>query len=292
MIACQGVPYAFRRGAGDGDGRGEPGHPLGAGKSDLLRHDAFRRMRARQLSAPRDDRGLALEAITARAQQDINNGEAGADQHHGLCLGKPLGRQHVERRERPGRRRCGKAVGGGEQHDVGLKRFSPVEMQREVAAIADAGGRHRSDDLQFDIRSRSHRREEALAHIFAEQLARQEGMGEALMQACMIFALVELAKGPIQEIAGLIGADRQVARALIEKVQGMMRATTPRPSETLGSTTTSRKGRSSRARQAIAAAAPVNPPPTTPTVSGAFRISPPSSSLELVCSFRPNQTAK
>ena len=97
-------------------------------------------------------------------------------------------------------------------------------MQREVAVIADASGRHRSDNLQLDIRSRSHRREEPLAHIFAEQLPRQESMGEAVMQPCMIFPLVELAKGPIQEVAGLVGADRKIARAHIEKVQGMMRA--------------------------------------------------------------------
>jgi hypothetical protein len=44
------------------------------------------------------------------------------------------------------------------------------------------------------------------------------------------------------------------------------------PSETLGSTTTRWNGRSNWATQAMAAAAPVNPPPTTPTVNGAFRI--------------------
>src|SRR5215831_8712144 len=42
------------RGAGDGDGRGESGHALGAGKSDLLRHDALRSVRTRQLTPPRD----------------------------------------------------------------------------------------------------------------------------------------------------------------------------------------------------------------------------------------------
>jgi hypothetical protein len=44
------------------------------------------------------------------------------------------------------------------------------------------------------------------------------------MQASLIFALVELAKGPVQKIAGLARAHREVAGAHIEEMQGMMRA--------------------------------------------------------------------
>ena len=40
------------------------------------------------------------------------------------------------------------------------------------------------------------------------------------MQARVVLALVELAKGPVEKIAGLACADREVARAHIEKMQG------------------------------------------------------------------------
>lgn len=49
-------------------------------------------------------------------------------------------------------------------------------------------------------------------------------MGETLVQAGMIFALIELAKGPVQEIAGLAGANRKIAGAHIEKMQRMVGA--------------------------------------------------------------------
>ena len=105
-----------------------------------------------------------------------------------------------------------------------LQRLGPVEAKREAAAIIDARRRDGIDDLEIDIGPSLDRLEEALAHIFAEELTRQEGMGEALMQAGMIFALVELAKGPVQKIAGLAGANREIAGAHIEKMQRMMRA--------------------------------------------------------------------
>src|SRR5690348_12027882 len=40
---------------------------------DLLRHDSFRGMRPRQLSAPRDDDRVALETIAAGAKQHIDH---------------------------------------------------------------------------------------------------------------------------------------------------------------------------------------------------------------------------
>src|SRR5262245_47209208 len=125
---------------------------------------------------------------------------------------------------RPGQPRWTETVGRGEQHAIGLKRLRPLEPQPEAAAIADASRRHRIDDFQLDVRPCLNRIEEALAHIFAEELAREEGVGEAFMQAGMIFALIELAKGPVQKIARLAGANRKIAGAHIEKMQGMMRA--------------------------------------------------------------------
>lgn len=44
------------------------------------------------------------------------------------------------------------------------------------------------------------------------------------MQAGVIFALIELAKSPVQEIAGLAGANRKIAGAHIEQMQGMVSA--------------------------------------------------------------------
>ena len=44
------------------------------------------------------------------------------------------------------------------------------------------------------------------------------------MQARVVLALVELAEGPVEEIAGLACADREVARAHVEEMQRMMAA--------------------------------------------------------------------
>jgi len=32
-----------------------------------------------------------------------------------------------------------------------MKRFSPVELQGEATAVADAGSGHHTDDLQLDV---------------------------------------------------------------------------------------------------------------------------------------------
>ena len=99
-----------------------------------------------------------------------------------------------------------KPVSRGEQHDISLQRLGPVEAKGETVALLDAGGGDGIDDFELDIAPPLHRLEEALAHIFAEELTRQEGMGEPIMQAGVILALVELAKGPVEKVAGLAGA--------------------------------------------------------------------------------------
>ena len=53
--------------ASDAERGREHGHAFGARQPDLLRHHTFRRMRPRQLSAPRDDERLALKAVAPRA---------------------------------------------------------------------------------------------------------------------------------------------------------------------------------------------------------------------------------
>ena len=114
--------------------------------------------------------------------------------------------ESVEGRKRAGRYRCVKPVSRGEQHDISLQRLGPVEAKGETVALLDAGGGDGIDDLELDIAPPLHRLEEALAHIFAEELTRQEGMGEPIMQAGVILPLVELAKGPVEKVAGLAGA--------------------------------------------------------------------------------------
>ena len=133
------------------------------------------------------------------------------------------GGREFEGRKRAGQGRCLKPVGRGEQHDISLQRPGPVEAEGEAVALLDAGGGDGIDDFELDIAPSLHRLEEALAHIFAEELARQECMREAIMQAGVILALVELAKSPVEKIAGLACAHREIAGAHIEKVQGMMR---------------------------------------------------------------------
>ena len=104
-----------------------------------------------------------------------------------------------------------------------MQLLGTIEAKGEAVALLDAGGGDGIDDLELDV-APLHRLEEALAHIFAEELTRQEGMCEPVMQAGVIFALVELAKSPVEEVAGLAGAHREIAGAHIEKMQGMMRA--------------------------------------------------------------------
>src|SRR3954470_9558119 len=93
----------------------------------------------------------------------------------------------------------------------------------ESAAVLDSRCRG-IDDLELHVAPRLDRLEEALAHIFAEELARQEGMSQRFMQALVILALIELEKGPVQEIAGLTYPDREVTRAHIEEMQWMIGA--------------------------------------------------------------------
>ena len=49
-------------------------------------------------------------------------------------------------------------------------------------------------------------------------------MRQGLVQAGLILSLVELAKSPVEEIAGLARADREVARAYIEQMQRVVAA--------------------------------------------------------------------
>ena len=135
-----------------------------------------------------------------------------------------------------------------------------------------AGGSDRPDDVELDVLARRHRIEEALAHIFAEQLPRQESVRQAFMQAGMIFALIEQAESPIQKVARLTRPHRQIAGAHIEQVQGWWPPkATPCPSVAAGSTMVRRKGSAMRARQAMAAATPVKPPPTMQICNDEFR---------------------
>jgi hypothetical protein len=98
-------------------------------------------------------------------------------------------------------------VGRGEDNDVGRDRLGPVDLDAITLAFGRAGERRAGDHGKFDVRASRHRLEQALADIFAEQLPRQEGMGERLMQAGLVLALIELMKGPVQEIAWLARTD-------------------------------------------------------------------------------------
>ena len=84
--------------------------------------------------------------------------------------------------------------------------------------------RRARNDGELDVRAPLDGLEQALTHILAEQLTRQEGMRERVMQPGMILALIELVKRPVQEIAGLARADREIAGAHIEEVQRVMTA--------------------------------------------------------------------
>jgi hypothetical protein len=49
-------------------------------------------------------------------------------------------------------------------------------------------------------------------------------MRERFMLACLVLTLIELAKCPVQKIAGLTGADREIPRAHVKKIERMMAA--------------------------------------------------------------------
>src|SRR4029079_19178325 len=96
-----------------------------------------------------------------------------------------------------------------------------ARLERAAIAAAHHAPRFRCvvDDAEDDVGSLRHALVKALANIFAEQLPRQEGVRQGLVQAGLILSLVELAKSPVEEIAGLAGADREIARAHIEQMQ-------------------------------------------------------------------------
>ena len=75
-----------------------------------------------------------------------------------------------------------------------------------ASAIGNAGYRRVVDDAECDVRSSPDAVIEALAHIFAEQLPRQEGVCKGFMQARLVLSLIKLTEGPIQKVAGLAGA--------------------------------------------------------------------------------------
>jgi hypothetical protein len=101
-------------------------------------------------------------------------------------------------------------IGRGQQHDVGGDRLGSVEMNTVAAALSATSRGHGVDELELHIRPRLDRLKETLPHIFAKELPRQKRVAETVMQAGMVLTLVELAKSPVEKIAGLAGADREI----------------------------------------------------------------------------------
>ena len=174
-----------------------------------------------------------------------------------------------------------------------MQRLGPVEAKGEAVALLDAGGGDGIDDFELDIAPSLHRLEEALAHIFAEELTRQEGMGEPVMQAGVIFALVELAKSPVEKVAWLAGAHREIAGAHIEKMQGMMRAVSDAAPKRSARLDHDKAERPIEARQAGDRGGGAGKS-TADHAHREWRLPhlTPSFSLELVRILRPDQTAE
>jgi hypothetical protein len=116
------------------------------------------------------------------------------------------------------------SIGRGKDRDVRGNGLSLVELDATASILDEQGACRAGDDGKRDIGPALNRLEQALAHIFAEQLPRQEGVGERLMQARVVLSLVELTKGPVQEIARLPWANREIAGAHIEKIERVMAA--------------------------------------------------------------------
>ena len=91
--------------------------------------------------------------------------------------------------------------------DVGAHGIGTFERYAIAPALCGHVTHSLGDKREVDIRPASDRLVKALAHIFAEELARQERVAEALMQARVVLSLVELAEGPVEEIGGLACAD-------------------------------------------------------------------------------------
>ena len=107
--------------------------------------------------------------------------------------------------------------------------------------------------------------EQTLPRIGAEQFPRQKAMSETFEQAGIVFALIDLRERPVQKIPRAIRKNREVARSHVEKMQGMVTAiggAPPQGGARLHNGKVERT-RECRFRQAIAAAAPVKPPPIT-----------------------------
>ena len=165
-----------------------------------------------------------MKAVTARREQNVDHGQAGTDQGDLPCGGGPIRSHALEWLQRALGRRRRQPIGGGEKQHVGDYRRVPLETDAIAAALCDARFRRVVDDAEDDVVSLRHALVKALTHIFAEQLPRQEGVRQGLVQAGLILSLVELVKSPVEEIAGLAGPDREIARAHIEQMQRVVAA--------------------------------------------------------------------
>ena len=116
------------------------------------------------------------------------------------------------------------AIGGGEEHGVAKHIFPAIELDHIAPTFGAESACDRWHDREFDVGALLNRLEQALAHIFAKELARQKCVRERIMQAGVVLALIELAKGPVEEIAWLARANRKIAGAHVEEMQRMMAA--------------------------------------------------------------------
>jgi hypothetical protein len=142
------------------------------------------------------------------------------------------------------------AIGRGEDHDVGSDGLGAIELDAIAPVLRHHGARRRRDDGECDIAPALDRLEQSLAHIFAEQLPRQEGVRERLMQARLVLALIELTKRPVQKIARLAGANGKVAGAHVEEIERMMAAIGDSTPKRGGSLDNDKAERSLEVRQA------------------------------------------
>ena len=135
---------------------------------------------------------------------------------------KALARHNVIRSERSVARINSAFISCGEHYHVGAQRFCAIEFDLVTVSLPDAVRRDGVNDFELDVRPLLRRFEEALPNVFPKELARQKRMGEALVQAHMIFALVELTKCPVDEITRLLRAHGKIAGTHIEELQGIV----------------------------------------------------------------------
>ncbi|BAQ16671.1 hypothetical protein GL4_1213 [Methyloceanibacter caenitepidi] len=179
-------------------------------------------MFSRQLPSARHHDRIAGEAFAACGSQHVHHREARADQDQRLRLGEAIGRNIAKRRKRPVSMFGREAIGRREDHHVGPDRLGVISANDKGGSFATARQGRSGEHIELSIRPAVDSLHEPLPDVLSEQLAGKECVAQSFQESWIVFALVQVPKGPMQKVAGLVGIRRKVASPDIEQVERMV----------------------------------------------------------------------